>query len=145
MKIFHLSLFQKKTLKSFQKMKYKIKDFVSEKNLKEVFETSFLVYQKQIPEFFNNYLKYKRFISCCSATTVNQSYFDLRTFFRYINIMFHSNENIKNIFVEDFKHISISDATITDINNVKSSIIIEFIFFASNVLNNCSKTINRNN
>ncbi len=137
MKIFHLSLFQKKTLKSFQKMKYKIKDFVSEKNLKKM---SFLVYQKQIPEFL---LKYKRFISCCSATTVNQSYFDLRTFFRYINIMFHSNENIKNISVEDFKHISISDITITDINNVKSSIIIDFIFFASNVLNNCSKTINR--
>ena len=106
---------------------------------------SFLVYQKQIPEFFNNNLKYKRFISCCSVTTVDQSYFDLRTLFRYINIMFHSNENIKNIFVEDFKHISISDATITDINNVKSSIIIDFIFFASNVLNNCSKTINRNN
>ena len=91
MKIFHLSLFQKKTLKSFQKMKYKIKDFVSEKNLKKM---SFLVYQKQIPEFL---LKYKRFISCCSATTVNQSYFDLRTFFRYINIMFHSNENIMKI------------------------------------------------
>lgn len=85
MKIFHLSLFQKKTLKSFQKMKYKIKDFVSEKNQKEVFKMSFLVYQKQILEFLNNYLKYKRFISRCSDTTVDQSYFDLRTFFRYIN------------------------------------------------------------
>lgn len=59
--------------------------------------------------------------------------------------MFHSNENIKNISVEDFKHISISDIIITDIHNVKSSTIIDFIFFASDVLNNCSKTINRNN
>lgn len=66
-------------------MKYKIKDFVSEKNQKEVFKMSFLVYQKQILEFLNNYLKYKRFISRCSDTTVDQSYFDLRTFFRYIN------------------------------------------------------------
>lgn len=57
--------------------------------------------------------------------------------------MFHSNENIKNISVEDFKYISISDITITDINNVKSSTIIDFIFFASNVFNICSKTINR--
>lgn len=44
MKILHLSLFQKKTLKLFQKMKYKIEDFVTEKNLKEVFKMSFLVY-----------------------------------------------------------------------------------------------------
>lgn len=104
---------------------------------------SFLVYQKQSPEFLNNYLKYKRFISCCSATTVDQAYFDLRTFFRYISIMFHSNTNIENISVEDFKNISINDITITDMNNVKSSTIVSFIFFASNVLNNCSKTTNR--
>lgn len=104
---------------------------------------SFLVYQKQSPEFLNNYLKYKRFISCCSATTVDQAYFDLRTFFRYISIMFHSNTNIENISVEDFKNISINDITITDMNNVKSSTIVGFIFFASNILNNCPKTTNR--
>lgn len=104
---------------------------------------SFLVYQKQSPEFLNNYLKYKRFILCCSATTVDQAYFDLRTFFRYISIMFHSNTNIENISVEDFKNISIMDISINDMNNVKSSTIVSFIFFASNILNNCPKTTNR--
>lgn len=89
---------------------------------------SFLVYQKQSPEFLNNYLKYKRFISCCSATTVDQAYFDLRTFFRYISIMFHSNTNIENISVEDFKNISINDITITDMNNIKSSTIVRTFF-----------------
>lgn len=104
---------------------------------------SFLVYQQNSPEFLNNYLKYKRFISCCSATTVDQSYFDLRTFFRYISIIFHSNIDIEQISVTDFKTISIKDITIEDMNNVKSSTIIDFIFFASNILNNCPKTTNR--
>lgn len=47
---------------------------------------SFLIYQKQNPEFLNNYLKYKRFISFKAKTTIDESYFDLRTFFRFIKL-----------------------------------------------------------
>ena len=59
---------------------------------------SFLTYQKQSPEFLNNYLKYKRYITFSAETTVDESYYDLRTLFRYIKIEFY-NEN-SNIDVE---------------------------------------------
>ena len=45
---------------------------------------SFLKYQKQTPEFLNNYLKYKAFIEFKSKTTIDETYFDLRTLLRYI-------------------------------------------------------------
>ena len=41
---------------------------------------SFLEYQKQSPEFLNNYLKYVRYITFRAETTVDETYFDLRTF-----------------------------------------------------------------
>ena len=47
---------------------------------------SFLVYQKQSPELLNNYLKYKRYISFESKTTIDEAYFDLRTFFRFLKL-----------------------------------------------------------
>ena len=47
---------------------------------------SFLEYQKQSPEFLNNYLKYKRYIDCGAQTTADETFFDLRTLFRYIKL-----------------------------------------------------------
>ena len=37
---------------------------------------SFLKYQKENPEFLNNYLKYKRYIEFCAETSVNETYFE---------------------------------------------------------------------
>ena len=48
---------------------------------------SFLKYQKQTPEFLNNYLKYKAFIEFKSKTTIDGTYFDLRTLLRYIKLL----------------------------------------------------------
>ena len=43
---------------------------------------SFLKYQNESPEFLNNYLKYKRYIEFCAETSVNETYYDLRTLLR---------------------------------------------------------------
>ena len=112
-------------------------EFVTEKNLKEVFKMSFLVYQKQSPEFLNNYLKYKRFISCCSATTVDQAYFDLRTFFRYISIMFHSNTNIENISVNVLNNCS--KTTNRKLASIKR--LFEYLYTNNKISSNPSKGI----
>ena len=48
---------------------------------------SFLKYQKQNPEFLNNYLKYKAYIEFKSKTTVDETYFDLRTLFRFVTVL----------------------------------------------------------
>ena len=47
---------------------------------------SFLKYQKQTPEFVNNFLKYKKYIEFGSQTTVDSEYFDLRTLLRFVKV-----------------------------------------------------------
>ena len=79
---------------------------------------SFLTYQKQSPEFLNNYLKYKRYITFSAGTTVDESYYDLRTLFRYIKIEFYNENAMNDIDVEQFRSITIQDITIEDINKV---------------------------
>ncbi len=104
---------------------------------------SFLEYQKQSPEFLNNYLKYKRFIECCSSTTVDQLYFDLRTFFRYIYLIFHTEQGINDFNIDIFKNISIKDISLNDMQNINYSNLKDFVFFINIQLKNSSKTSNR--
>lgn len=104
---------------------------------------SFLKYQKQSPEFLNNYLKYKRYITFNSKTTVDEAYFDLRTFLRYIKIRLYNEDVINTITILEFKQITIADITLQDINKVTSKIIIDFIYFSHYTLNNDAKTRNR--
>ena len=47
---------------------------------------SFMNYQYMNPEFLNNYLKYCRFIEFYAASTVDEIYYDLRTYFRFIKL-----------------------------------------------------------
>ena len=84
----------------------------------------FLEHQKENPDFLNEYLKYYCFIEFASTTTVNEKYFDLRTFFRYIKYKFH-NQKFESI--DEFKMFSIDDITLNDMNNVKPYIIDDFI------------------
>ncbi len=104
---------------------------------------SFLKYQKQNPEFLNNYLKYKAFIEFKSKTTTDETYYDLRTLFRYMKLFLYDNDKINTITLEEFKKISIEDITINDLNKITSSNIEKYIIFLSNVLNNDAKTRNR--
>lgn len=100
----------------------------------------FLEHQKENPDFLNEYLKYYCFIEFASTTTVNEKYFDLRTFFRYIKYKFH-NQKFESI--DEFKMFSIDDITLNDMNNVKPYIIDDFIFFLRNTLDNSPETRNR--
>ena len=104
---------------------------------------SFLIYQKQNPEFLNNYLKYKRYIELSSETTVNETYFDLRTLFRYLKLCQYKEINIDTINIEEFKKITIKDITIEDISKITKNTIEQFINFLNYVLNNSPKTRNR--
>lgn len=104
---------------------------------------SFLEYQKQSPEFLNNYLKYVRYITFRAETTVDETYFDLRTFFRFVKIINIDKERIYNISVSEFKNTTIIDVTLEHINKVTQDTITKFLYFCSDTLENDVKTRNR--
>lgn len=101
----------------------------------------FLKYQRQNPEFLNNYLKYNRYIAFNSEKTVDECYFDLRTFLRYIKIT--NVGDINNISIEEFRNVEIKDIKIEDINKVTQNIITDFLFFLRYTLDNCPKARNK--
>lgn len=104
---------------------------------------SFLKYQKQNPEFLNNYLKYKAYIEFKSKTTVDETYFDLRTLFRYIKLFLYDHDKIYTIILEEFKTVTIVDVTIKDLSNITQNNLEKYIIFLSNTLKNDTKTRNR--
>ena len=104
---------------------------------------SFLKYQKQSPEFLNNYLKYKRYIEFGAETTANEAYFDLRTLFRYIKLYLYDKNRLETITKEEFKDIDINDITINDLNRIEQFDIEKYIIFLNNTLENNAKTRNR--
>ena len=100
---------------------------------------SFMNYQKCNPDFLNNYLMYKAYIEMLSINTVNEIYFDIRTFFRFLKI-YDTNVDISK---EDFQKISIIDITIEDLRKVDQKTISSFIQFTCYTLENQPKTRNR--
>lgn len=104
---------------------------------------SFLKYQKQNPEFLNNYLKYKAYIEFKSKTTVDETYFDLRTLFRYIKLFLYDKDKIYTITLEEFKTVTIVDVTIEDLSKITQNNLEKYIIFLSNTLKNDTKTRNR--
>lgn len=104
---------------------------------------SFLEYQKQSPEFLNNYLKYKRYIECGAQTTADETFFDLRTLFRYIKLYLYDRTRLDTITKEEFKNIDIKDITINDLAKMKQTDLQNYIFFLDSTLENISKTRNR--
>lgn len=103
---------------------------------------SFLKYQKENPEFLNNYLKYKRFIQNLAESTVNEAYFDLRTFFRYIEVVVKNNVDIEKISIKNFRDTNIKNVTIEDLKKLNWNNITDFLKFLDYFLNN--KPITRN-
>lgn len=104
---------------------------------------SFLKYQKQNPEFLNNYLKYKAYIEFKAKTTADETYFDLRTLLRFIKLFLYDKDKIYSITPEEFRYITIVDVTINDLNQITQNILEKYIIFLSNTLNNEVKTRNR--
>ena len=92
--------------------------------------------------FLNSYLKYTHIISQCSYTTVDEAYYDLRTFFRYL-VLVNNKVIDKDFSIESFKSISIKDVSIDDMKEIKTQNITKFVQFCRNVLGNSSKTTNR--
>lgn len=104
---------------------------------------SFLKYQKQSPEFLNNYLKYKRYIDFGAQTTTDETFFDLRTLFRYVKLYLYDKNKLVNITKEEFKKIDITDVTIEDLEKMNQNDLQNYLFFLDSTLDNISKTRNR--
>lgn len=104
---------------------------------------SFLKYQKQNPEILNNYLKYKAYIEFQAKTTMDETYFDLRTLFRYIKLFLYNKEKTFSITPQEFKTITIADITIKDLSQVTENDLDNYIMFLSDILSNDVKTRNR--
>lgn len=104
---------------------------------------SFLKYQKQNPEFLNNYLKYKAYIEFKSKTTADATYFDLRTMLRYIKLFLYNNEKLYTITAKEFVNINISDITLDDLRKITKDTLEKYIVFLGSTLNNNNKTCNR--
>ena len=91
----------------------------------------------------NNYLKYKAFIEFKSKTTIDETYFDLRTLLRYIKLLKTDKDKIYTITIDEFKKISIIDITLEDLNNITPNNLEKYIIFLNNILTNDIKTRNR--
>ena len=104
---------------------------------------SFLKYQKQTPEFVNNFLKYKKYIEFGSQTTVDSEYFDLRTLLRFVKVYLYDKDNLYKISKEDFRKIEIKNITLDDINRLNTFDLEKYIIFLSVKLENDNKTRNR--
>lgn len=104
---------------------------------------SFMDYQYMNPEFLNNYLKYQRYIEFYAQSTVDEAYYDLRTYFRFIKLKITDDLDINTITVEEFKLIQIKDIILDDICTTNAQTIEEFIYFLRYTLENDAKTRNR--
>lgn len=80
---------------------------------------------KSFPPVLKEYASHMHVIKGNSEKTICEYLLDLRTFFRYMKMM-KSGEQKNGA---DFEKIDISDLTIEDIKNVRSSDIIEFLIY----------------
>ena len=103
---------------------------------------SFLKYQNESPEFLNNYLKYKRYIEFCAETSVNETYYDLRTLLRYIKLFLYDKDKLKTITKEEFKGMSIKNITTNDLEKMKPHDLENYIIFLCENLEN--EVVSRN-
>ena len=77
----------------------------------------FLEHYNENPEFLNNYLKYYYIIEFSAKTSVDEVYFDLRSFFRYITLI-KNNENIYDL--EKIQNTKIDNITLDDMKKTKA-------------------------
>lgn len=104
---------------------------------------SFLKYQKQSPEFLNNFLKYKRYIESGAQTTTDETYYDLKTLLRFIKLYLYDKDRLNTITKEEFRQMDIIDITIDDLDQVTRFCLNDYMCFLANTLENDSRTRNR--
>ena len=102
---------------------------------------SFLDYSDKNPEFLNNFLKYTAFVTFNSNTSVNEMYFDIRTFLRYI--IFSKMPNVTDFNIDEFKKIDIKNITLDDLQKITTKELDDFIYFLKYSLDNTAKTRNK--
>ncbi len=80
---------------------------------------------RSFPPIIKEYASHMHVIKGNSEKTICEYLLDLRTFFRYMKMIHCGEQKYGN----DFEKIDISDLTVEDIKNVKSSDIIEFMIY----------------
>ncbi len=80
---------------------------------------------RAFPAVLKDYASYQNAVKGNSEKTICEYLLDLRTFFRYIKMKSEGKE----LYGEEFEKISISDLSIEDIKEVKSTDILEFLIY----------------
>jgi site-specific recombinase XerD len=90
-----------------------------------------------IPDFLKNYLYYLETIQNTSPNTVNEYYYDLRLFLRYIKVLKFYPENFKKSFF-DINEIDIIDFDIEILENINLSQLYMFMSYITRERENSS-------
>lgn len=89
---------------------------------------------KDLPDIAVEFLNYMLTIKNKSHKTIQEYYYDLRTFFRYIKVTkYGANE-------KDFENIRVDDITLNDIKSIDLTDLYSFMAFASRELENTAVT-----
>lgn len=91
--------------------------------------------KEPIPQFFKNFLTYTETIKGKSTNTVNEYYYDLRLFLKYIALF---KQPIWNL--EKLHDMDISIITIDDIKSIDLQYLIDYMSFCQNQLHNSPST-----
>lgn len=124
-------------IKKYNDANSKIKFLVISADYKKDVITDELNVAGYIKKPFNDYIEFK------SKTTIDETYFDLRTLLRYIKLLKTDKDKIYTITIDEFKKISIIDITLEDLNNITPNNLEKYIIFLNNILTNDIKTRNR--
>ena len=91
---------------------------------------------KALPSIVRDYANYSAAIAGKSKKTVCEYLLDLRTFFRFIKM----RKSGDDLSPEEFEKLSISDIGISDIQQISTQMIIEFVMYAGFERNNGPNT-----
>lgn len=91
--------------------------------------------KEPIPQFLKNFLTYTETIKGKSTNTVNEYYYDLRLFLKYIALF---KQPIWNL--EKLHNMNISLITIDDIKSIDLQYLIDYMSFCQNQLHNSPST-----
>lgn len=102
-------------------------------NIKEMIKL--IEIKEEIPLFFKNFLTYTETIKGKSTNTVNEYYYDLRLFLKYVSLF---KQTVWNL--EKLHNIDISKITIDDIKSIDLQYLHDYMSFCQNQLHNSPTT-----
>ena len=94
---------------------------------------------RSFPRFLRDYANYLSAVEGKSEKTICEYLLDLRTFFRYFIMV----RNDLDISFEELEKISIQELTLSDVSEVDTQLIVNFIAYTRNERKNNSSTRNR--